>query len=140
MNISENIMREYQEAMSEHDIEKVRQLFHAQYTHTDSDGQKKEGIDAGIEIATMYMNAFPDLTIDPINIYSIGDTVVSEFVARGTHQGRLMDFDPTGRRINLPVCDIIEVKDGKIFAEREYFDSANMMQQLGITKKQVAHT
>jgi limonene-1,2-epoxide hydrolase len=49
-----------------------------------------------------------------------------------------MDINPTNRRINVPVCDIIEVRDGKIYSEREYYDVANMMQQLGIQNIQTA--
>ena len=138
MNNSENIMREYQQAMTEHDIEKVRQLFHPEYSHTGSDGQRREGIEAGVEIATMYMNAFPDLKIDTKTIYSMGDVVVSEFTAQGTQKGQMMDINPTNRRINVPVCDIIEVRDGKIYSEREYYDVANMMQQLGVQNRQTA--
>lgn len=138
MNNSENIMREYQQAFSDHDIQKVRQLLHPQYSHTGSDGQRREGIEAGIEIASMYMNAFPDLNIDIKTVYSMGDVVVSEFIAQGTQKGKIMDINPTNRRVNIPVCDIIEVRDGKIYSEREYYDVANMMQQLGVQSGQTA--
>jgi len=30
------------------------------------------------------------------------------------------------------VCDVIEVRDGKIYAERGYMDMMHMMQQLGV--------
>ena len=49
-----------------------------------------------------------------------------------THQGELMGIAPTGRRVEVPVCNVIEVRDGKIYAEREYFDTAHLMQQLGV--------
>ena len=31
----------------------------------------------------------------------------------------------------MPVCNVIEIKDGKVYAEREYMDMAHMMQQIG---------
>ena len=39
-----------------------------------------------------------------------------------------MGVAPTGRKVTVPICDVIDVRDGKVFAEREYFD----MQQLGV--------
>ncbi len=133
MNDSKSIMQQYVDAVSGHNIDRVRQLLHPKYSYTSSDGRKQEGIQAGINIATMYMNAFPDLRLEIKNIYTSGDVVVAEFVCRGTHQGKLMDIKPTGRKIVLPICDIVEVREGKIFAEREYFDAASMLQQLGVT-------
>ena len=39
---------------------------------------------------------------------------------------------PTGRQITIPVCNVMEVRDGKLYAEREYMDMLHMMQQLGV--------
>ncbi len=40
----------------------------------------------------------------------------------------------TGRKVTVPICDVIEVRDGKVYAEREYFD----MQQLGVAPAAVS--
>jgi predicted ester cyclase len=61
-----------------------------------------------------------------------GDTVVTEFIARGTHRGELMGISPTNRKVAVPVCNITEFRDGKVYAEREYYDTIYMMQQLGV--------
>jgi len=58
--------------------------------------------------------------------------VVTEFTARTTHRGELMGVAPTGRRIEIPVCSVVEVQDGKILAQREYFDTGLLHQQLGV--------
>ena len=44
-----------------------------------------------------------------------------------------MGVPPTGRRVTIPVCDAFEVRDGKIFAEREYMDMQNLFQQIGVS-------
>jgi len=129
------IMQQYVDAMSGHNINRVRELLHSKYSYTSSDGRKQKGIQAGINIATMYMNAFPDLKFNIKNIFTVGNVVVTEFICHGTQKGKIMDIAPTGRKIELPVCDIVEVRDGKIYAEREYYDTAEMMQQLGIQPK-----
>ncbi|MBI4571514.1 MAG: ester cyclase, partial [Chloroflexi bacterium] len=38
----------------------------------------------------------------------------------------------TGRKVEMPVCTVLDIRDGKITAEREYMDMAHMMQQLGV--------
>lgn len=52
---------------------------------------------------------------------------------RGTHQGELDGIAATGRSIQLHGCNVIEVADGRIVREREYFDTMALMAQLGVT-------
>ena len=66
------------------------------------------------------------------NIYAAGDTAVLEFIGGGTHRGELAGVAPTGRSVAMPVVTILEMRDGKVHTEREYFDSGYMMQQLGV--------
>ena len=127
-----DIMRQYMEAVSRRDFAKIRQLFHPEYSYTSGDGQRKEGPEAGIAVAETYTAAFPDLKFEIKRMHAAGgDLVVTEFIVRATHQGELMGIAPTGRKVEVYVCNVIEVRDGKIYAEREYFDTAHLMQQLG---------
>ena len=43
-----------------------------------------------------------------------------------------MGVAPTGRKVTVPICDVIDVRDGKVYAEHEYFDMQHLMQQLGV--------
>jgi len=126
------IARQYLEAVPRREFDKVRELYHPQYSYTGGDGQRQEGADAGIAVAQMYTTAFPDVKLDIKGIHVAGNVAVVEFVANGTHQGELMGIAPTGRKISVPVCNVMEMRDGKVYAEREYFDAALMMQQLGV--------
>lgn len=133
MSHATNVMRQYLEAVVRRDFEGIRRLFHPNYTYTGGDGQRLDGPEAGVAIAQMYTAAFPDLTLDVTRMHAVGDAVVvTEFTARGTHRGELMGVAPTGRRIEIPVCNVVEVQDGKILAEREYFDTGVLHQQLGV--------
>jgi steroid delta-isomerase-like uncharacterized protein len=132
---SASVMKQYLEAMHGHDIDKIRLLLHPKYSYTGGDGKRQEGIDAGINVATMYMNAFPDMKLEVKNTFTTGDIVVTEFIAKGTQKGRFMDVAPTNRQVAVPVCDVVECRDGKIFAEREYSDTNIIWQQLGIQPK-----
>src|SRR3990172_11593177 len=127
-----SIAREYSDAWNRRDWAKWRELFHPEYTYTGGDGQVQKGPEAGMAIGQMFATAFPDGRIDVQQISVAGDTAIVEFIGRGTHNGDLMGIAPTGRQLTIPVCDILQIRDGKIIAEREYMDMMHMMQQLGV--------
>ncbi len=127
-----SLAREYLEAWNRRDWEKFRGVLHPEYTYTGGDGEKQQGPEAGLAVGQMFANAFTDGKIEIRKISVAGDVAVVEFTARGTHDGDLMGIAPTGRRMELPVCTVLEFRDGSIHTEREYMDMLHMMQQLGV--------
>lgn len=127
-----NIAEEYFSYIPKREYDKARELMHPEYSYTGADGQRQEGADAGLEVIQIYTNAFPDLHLDIKHMHAAGDIVVIEFTASGTHKGELMGIAPTGKKMKVPVCNVLEVRDDKVYAEREYLDSAVMFQQLGV--------
>jgi len=132
MSDAASIARESIEAWNRRDWARWRELLHPQYTYTGGDGQLQKGPEAGLAISQMWATAFPDGRIDVQSIHTAGNVAIVEFTGRGTHRGDLMGITPTGRQVTLPICNVIEVRDGKIYAEREYMDMLHMMQQLGV--------
>lgn len=114
------------------DFVALRALYHPDYTYTGGDGVEQKGAEAGLEVAQGYTAAFPDLTFEFRHEFAVDDvTSVIEFTARGTHQGALDDIPATGRRVELVACNVVEVRDGQIHREREYFDTMSLLTQLG---------
>ncbi len=125
--------REYFDCWNRRDFTRLRHLLHDQYSYTGGDGRVQKGPEAGLTVAQMWATAFPDGKIDVLGLHSAGvNTVVTEFIGRGTQKGKLMEIAPTGRPVTIPVCNVMELRDGKIFAEREYIDMLHLMQQLGV--------
>jgi steroid delta-isomerase-like uncharacterized protein len=125
--------REMLDAVSARDFDKLREMYHPDYTYLSSDGNEQKGAEAGVAVAQMYTSAFPDIVLEVRHLHSCGgDTSVMEFTARGTHKGELEGIPPTGKSVEMLICDVIEVRDGKVYREREYFDAMSMMQQLGV--------
>ncbi len=119
--------------MRDRDLARLRELYHPEYSYMGGDGIEQQGADAGVAVAETYTRAFSDLSIEIRHQYTCGDDVaVLELTARGTHDGPLEDLSATGRRVEIVVCNVIEARDGKIYREREYFDSAALMSQLGV--------
>ena len=129
---SKKIVEQSMDAIMRHDIGSFKQMLHEKYSYTGTDGQRQEGPQVGIAIVEMYTNAFPDLSMDIQSMHMAGNIVITEFIARGTHKGELMGVMPTNRSVALPVCNIAEIREGKIYAEREYFDNVCLLQQLGV--------
>jgi len=132
MSDAASIAREYNDVWNRRDWARWRELVHPEYTYTGGDGQVRKGPEAGLAISQMFATAFPDGKIEIQKITATGDTAIVEFIGRGTHTGDLMGIAPTGRQVSIPVCEVYELRDGKIYAERQYMDMLVMMQQLGV--------
>ena len=126
------IAREYLESFNRRDWDRIRELFASGYSYTGSDGEKQQGPEAGLAVVQMWANAFSDAKADIRQIHVAGDVATVEFQASGTQNGELMGIAATGRKITMPVCTVLDIRNGKIYAEREYFDVLHMMQQLGV--------
>lgn len=95
------------------------------------------GLEGSEESRGAYFRAFPDLSIECTKVFGADDDLAYEWVARATHTGPLAspqgEVPPTGRRFEVRGCTVIGLDpQGLIVEEREYWDSASFMQQLGL--------
>ena len=51
---------------------------------------------------------------------------------RGTNDGPLGTFPPTGRKFELPYCEVFHLEDGLVSRYRAYADFTNLLAQLGL--------
>jgi steroid delta-isomerase-like uncharacterized protein len=126
------IQRQMIEAWNRRDWSAFRHFLHSGYRYTGPDGKEEAGPEAGLGIAQMYANAFPDGRLEVQNSFGAEDTSVTEMIVSGTHQADLKGIPATGKRIELRVANIVEIREGKVYREREYFDVMSMMTQLGV--------
>ena len=83
-------------------------------------------------------DAFSDVDVELRSFVSEGSRVAVEVVLRATNTGSIdlgdgEPIQPTGRRIEVPAAWIFEFgPDGLVSAERDYFDTAALMSQLGL--------
>ena len=131
---AKDVAKQYFEAWNSRSFDRMRDLMHPDCTYTGGDGREQKGPEASIAVSKMFAAAFPDGRIEIVNLKESGDTVLVEFIGRGTHGGDFMGIAPTRRPVTVPVCDVLELRDGKIYREREYIDMANIITQLGVTR------
>ena len=132
MATTETIHQLFKAAFNAQDWAAYRALLHPEYTFMGGDGQLKTGgPDLGVGIAQMYANAFPDARLELLTLLTAPNMACVEMRAVGTHTGELMGVPASGKRVDLRVVNIVELKDGLIFKEREYIDMMTMMSQIG---------
>ena len=118
------------------DVEKFVSMFSDEgYMLDMASGTKFRGKAIGDSIASL-ASAFPDVHRELLSIYVAENVVVVETAIRGTHKGELAlasgTLAPTGKTIDVPVCDVYHLEGGKIISFHCYNLPSVMQQQLGV--------
>jgi steroid delta-isomerase-like uncharacterized protein len=83
--------------------------------------------------------AFPDLTFVVEHMLEEGDTVIAHGRMEGTNEGEFMGMPATGRRVSVPMADVVRFgSDGLAVEHWGVTDSGMMMMQLGAVPEPAA--
>src|SRR5581483_5178197 len=98
--------------------------------------QSRDGVKQFFEMAK---GAFPDLNFRILNLVEDGDFTVGHGLMEGTHEGDFMGVPPTGRRVSVPIADVVRFgSDGRAVEHWGVTDAGMMMQQLGVEPEPAA--
>ena len=101
--------------------------------HSAANVEEARGPEGVKKVFGSFRAAFPDGRTTIEDLVAEGNTVVTRWTFRGTHEGEFAGFAPTGRRVTLTGINIDRIEGGK-FVERWYqMDRLGMMQQFGET-------
>jgi steroid delta-isomerase-like uncharacterized protein len=122
-----------QGAFNERNWESMRDLIAEDCVFVDGRGQRHQGPDEFVEnYSKGWADAFSDGQVTRPKYYDAGDTVITEFVGRGTNDGPLGTLPASGRSVELPYLEIYHFNaDGKVIGGRAYFDQLDLLAQLG---------
>jgi len=90
--------------------------------------------DFGTQTIKNWRTAFPDFHFELEDMIIQGNKVVLRIPFTGTHQGKFMGAEPTGRKIRVTETLILRIEDNKIAEMWEDYDEYGMRIQLGIIK------
>src|SRR5579862_5908430 len=78
--------------------------------------------------------AFPDMTLEVIDLTPDGDRVAVRWRARGTFAGpaRFQGYEPTGAAVEVEGCDVLTVDGRQVVHNDAYLDSGALARQLGL--------
>ncbi|MDO8485957.1 MAG: ester cyclase, partial [Candidatus Limnocylindrales bacterium] len=96
-----------------------------------------QGQEAVASLQQALWTALPDARIELVARVANADLVMSEEVLSGTQTGPFATpagtLPPSGRSVRMRFVTVQQVREGKIAAERIYFDQLEFLGQLGIT-------
>lgn len=97
--------------------------------------RKVQGVDQATTLFQGWAAAFPDSRATFHGAVAAGNTVVLEVTWAGTHQGPLETpagrLAPTGKRIEIRACKVLELSGEQVRVERHYFDMTTLLRQIG---------
>ncbi|MFW9897600.1 MAG: ester cyclase [Candidatus Thorarchaeota archaeon] len=126
------------EAFNKHDLDQFMDFYDESalyYAPTQAEPLKgRDAIRVGFE---SFFSAFPDVKIEKIRAFGQDDWSCTEVILTGTHTGPLMSpnnetIPATNKPIRVPMCLVINVKDGKMIELRDYNDQRGFLAQLGL--------
>jgi steroid delta-isomerase-like uncharacterized protein len=127
------IARDIFDAWNAHDPERYAKLLDEKHViESDTIPAAMTGRDAARQFMKIYIGAFPDLRLTVDQMLADGNFVVTRWTATGTHRGELMGIAPTGRKTVTRGCTVGEIKNGRGVHDWVYWDTGNMLKQLGV--------
>jgi predicted ester cyclase len=84
-------------------------------------------------VIAVYWAAFPDLTIELVQMLGEGDLIAAHYIERGTQTGPFGDQPPTGRRYEKNGLGIYRLAGGRLAEAWVQEDDLGFARQLGLT-------
>jgi steroid delta-isomerase-like uncharacterized protein len=124
-------------AYNEKDWDRVRAVVAPELVYDElATGRKIEGVENVLTAWKGWATALPDSKGTFHSELVSGNTAVLELTWRGTHKGPLKmpdrEIPPTGKKVELRACQVVEVANDKVKSVRHYFDMATLLRQLGV--------
>jgi len=96
-------------------------------------GETARGPEEVTALYRSWADAFSDGDIAEGAQFDLSEsTSISRFVGRGTQDGALGPFPPSGRYAETPFCEVLRFdEDGRVAYGEMYYDQRNMLMQLG---------
>ena len=125
----------WEEIFSKGNLELTEQIYTSTARHFDPyapGGEWPQGPAVAQAVVVPYRIAFPDMNVKAIKHYVDGNTIITQWVATGTHKGPLMGIPATGKPIRVEGIQIDRCEGEKIAESWANWDFYGMLVQLGV--------
>ena len=123
------IVEQLNQALNNHDVAAGRALYASDAHLVMASGHQLD-LDGLDRLTSMTIKAFPDMRISVQRLVTDGETVITQEVLEGTHEGPFAGLAPTGKKISLPIVHVTIVRAGQIVERIAYHDTAGILRQL----------
>jgi steroid delta-isomerase-like uncharacterized protein len=79
-----------------------------------------------------FVTGFSNVDFTIVDVFGQGDKLVKHWRFKGNNSGEFFGMPATGKDVDIEGTTLVEMKDGKIAKEQDFFDNLTFMQQLGI--------
>ena len=129
----EKMLRDYYEVWNSHDVERITSFLADEFLYEDVPaGVAHRNKDEFKASWRDFFAACPDFRVEWKTLFVAGDWAGGEWVMSGTQTGDWPILPATGKSVTLRGAAIIELKDGRIKRNADYWDMLSLMQQLGV--------
>jgi steroid delta-isomerase-like uncharacterized protein len=136
----EAIVREHMESENVHEFDVTLATFsHPRYEIIPT-GEVHDGEEAVLRYFQETRAAFPDQRNELVALHHADDSVIVEFILKGTHRGSLRGIPPTNKEFTSRSIALFLFEEDRLVCERVYFDTLSILAQLGIVGSPVPGT
>jgi steroid delta-isomerase-like uncharacterized protein len=133
MSATADIAKRYFQALDAHDLDTAVALWEPGATDRFAGQQDLTAPDGVREYFRALQAAFPDFSLEVLDMTTSRNRTAVRWRARGTFAGpgAFQGFAPNGAQIEFEGCDVLTVRDEKIQHNDAYLDTASIARQLG---------
>jgi steroid delta-isomerase-like uncharacterized protein len=136
MGAAGDLWHDFESLYRKLDYDAVSALYAADAVHVDNNGRHegREAIRAYFEEGD---RPFSDISMETSRLIEESDALVAEWVWRGANTRPLAmpdgtEIPATHKNLETLGVSVLSVRDGKFTSQRDYFDNASGMTQLGL--------
>jgi steroid delta-isomerase-like uncharacterized protein len=107
------------------------EIFAEGYRHGSANGPDAIGVAEGTKRIGGFVTALPDLVWTFDEVIAESDRVAARWTTRGTHNGDLLGFAPTGKPVEFTGISFFTVQCGKVVEFQTEMDAAGLLEQVG---------
>ena len=111
-------------------FEVLAEIVDPEYRYEGPDGSQLHGLLELEQLIGSFHTGFSDFHAEVTSTVESGEHVAMTMVLTGTHDGEFEGLVPTGARLRLPIAIFTRVEDGRIVEDREFYDTASLLEQL----------
>lgn len=126
-------VKDWADAWNSRDDNRVRSFYSENVVlYQAAVGKSLEGVEHIIDRYHDFNGMSEDARMTVRGIYVDGNTGILEMSFGGTHTGRFLDYEPTGKRLHIETCLVFKFEDDKIVHHTTYLDTATVLRALGL--------
>jgi predicted ester cyclase len=132
LEFNKQICRDYFSAFLKRDEDWMKQHIAADFVRHDPGLPfQVKGPEGVLQLHDALLPAFPDMTLPLEDFVAEGEKVLVRLRVKGTHLGPFGDMAASGRKIDIGVLDLFQIRDGVLVEHWALLDNLGMLKQLG---------